>query len=417
MDDSLSMLVFKYCLPVLLGYTLYVGIAGSLNPFHRPENRLDRPNWFFGCWTGLLTASSMAMLLHAAYDLPIEMLPKLLLPTGFLAASVMVSGIVLYTAYLRVVSIENEEVLDFGYIPVEDETTPALPAPEGHVSITGYIHDAADSESDTPEAVLDIVSRQFWPDFDDEETERLAAVGDEDIDLSVFGGKDACHDISVNTSSGPSVDAEDDTTHDEALASIGVLESQCRELRAELDTLGVSLGNERSLREQTEMHLRVTRKALSVLASETRDHESARADTLIEFEQQLESRIREVASANSNAEKERKQRIAAEETIVDLKQQLAQASRKLRKGTEARARALATANKSMTLARQSVQVRAQLEEELKELKATLADRQTTISSLISALDKEKQRAHEQGESTGRAADTARKADAREAQSG
>jgi hypothetical protein len=157
------------------------------------------------------------------------------------------------------------------------------------------------------------------------------------------------------------------------------------------DQLKGALEQEIQLRQETEKHLRITRKALAVLESESRSYEMSKAEALTHLEEELENRIRQTAKAEARGNREAAKRLSLEADVVSAKQQLSAAKTELRKNTTARAKALATADRAVTFAKQAINARSVAEHRVKELEATLSNRQSTISSLIQSLEKEKRR--------------------------
>ena len=49
----MNLVIFKYGLPLLLSYILFMGISGRLNPFRKPVALAERPAWLLGVWTAL----------------------------------------------------------------------------------------------------------------------------------------------------------------------------------------------------------------------------------------------------------------------------------------------------------------------------------------------------------------------------
>jgi hypothetical protein len=160
---------------------------------------------------------------------------------------------------------------------------------------------------------------------------------------------------------------------------------------ADKDKLQNTIARETALREETEKHLRITRKALSVLESESREYEGAKAEMVMALEEALDDRTRETAAAEARASRAEAHQVDVETTIVELKQDIAKSKQNLRRSTEARAHAVRTANKSVELAKQSARARKRSETQLIEARSALKNRQETISSLIRALEKEKRR--------------------------
>jgi len=168
-------------------------------------------------------------------------------------------------------------------------------------------------------------------------------------------------------------------------------EEKLNDTYAEIAALRQTLTEEIKLRRETESHLRISRKALGTLESESRNFESSKASALIGLEEELENRHRETAAAEARVSRIEAERATAETEIITLKQDLLQAKREVRRSTAARAKALNTANKAVAFARQAVQARGRAEARLREGEDSLKNRQETISSLIKALEKEKRR--------------------------
>ena len=136
-----------------------------------------------------------------------------------------------------------------------------------------------------------------------------------------------------------------------------------------LKLLQTELNKERTLRQETEHHLRITRKALST------GH-------------LMQSRVAHDGAANSLVSNNWRSD-DLEKNVANLKRELVKAKHQMRLHIAARAKALSTANKSVAFARQSIELRARLETELESAHAALAIRQTTIASLINRLERER----------------------------
>ena len=100
----------------------------------------------------------------------------------------------------------------------------------------------------------------------------------------------------------------------------------------------------------------------------------------------------------ARAEREADKCAALENEVVLLRQDTLKATKDSRESIEARARALSTANKATTFARQAMEIRTRLETQLHDAEEELDNKQKTISSLIKALEKEKARTKEQVDS-------------------
>ena len=113
----MTLLLFKYILPGLLGYTLFVGIAGRFNPFSKPVTLAERPSWMLGIWTSLSVVLVLGIGLHMAYDMPLEAAKDLSRPAAWSLAALLGVGIMVYLAYDRHIEI----ALDSDDIEAEPE--------------------------------------------------------------------------------------------------------------------------------------------------------------------------------------------------------------------------------------------------------------------------------------------------------
>lgn len=408
----MSLAPFTYCLPALLGYTLFVGISGRFDPLSRPHRLADRPSWGLGLWTGVAVALTLTTLPFLAGDTLPAAVRGPLAPGAWLLPALLLPGLIAWAVYRGTVSrlLEADARSPRQRTACEGAST----AREG--AVTGGAHlpapgiDPTIVERATAEATGDAtnaVPASARVAFSGAETATAAAIGRElgdderayenasvvatFLDVTTPGPVDV-PDIPV----APVDDANDDDTAD------GRYEAVPEVPQGELAALRLALRTEQSLRAETEKHLRITRRALGVLEAESRDDAGGRTDTLIALEEELESRIREYATAESRATREAARRFEAETEIVTLKQDMLAARREARRGTEARARALAVASRSVALTRRAVQARERAERQLHECETrlraseiSLADRQGTISSLIGALEKEKRRTREE----------------------
>lgn len=105
----MTLLLFKYCLPILLGYTLFIGLAGRMNPFIKPEYPEERPSWFLGVWTGMTICLVLGVGLQMSYSLSMESARELLPPTAFFMGVLLLPGFAGYSLYRRHVSRELRE--------------------------------------------------------------------------------------------------------------------------------------------------------------------------------------------------------------------------------------------------------------------------------------------------------------------
>jgi len=102
----MSFLIFKFTLPILLGYTLFVGISGRFVPFFKPAKLSNRPSWFFGLWTGVSVALVAGIAMHMTMLIPIDKITTLARPTGSLLVGLLAIGVFGYFLYRREVTDE-----------------------------------------------------------------------------------------------------------------------------------------------------------------------------------------------------------------------------------------------------------------------------------------------------------------------
>lgn len=354
----MTLVVFKYCLPALLGYILYAGIAGRLLPT-RPASLEERPSWLLGAWTGLSVALVLGVGLHLAYGMSLEASRDLFSPAAGALAMLLLPGFGAWLLYRGRISRR-----------LDRETTLRLrPDDFDRFDDSGLIIDASELPflmmGDFAEPPLALAAPESATESAPEPALESAP---ESSSVLIKSEESTRADVS-------STESVDDAPS--IVADVVELES------------------ERRLREETETHLRITRKALFMLEAASREGVNARSDAVIALEEELDNRVKASSAAEARAAREASGRIEAETHVTGLKEDVARLRSDLRRGTEARARALAAAQKSVSFARQAVQARERLEARLKENEETLANRQTTISSLIRALEKEKRRTREE----------------------
>lgn len=371
----MNLVIFKYCLPVLLGYILFMGISGRLNPFRKPTALAERPSWMLGVWTALAVILVLGVGLHMAYDMTLEGARTLFQPSALLLGGLLIPGFIGFFLYRR--SVENE--LDQA----------------ARLSMADHI-DTSLNDDFVMELDDDVVNEIF---ADDEFTE-------DDIDAAIEATVQETASESLDITETATVEAAtmanpelQFTTPAAPVAAITTSDNQ------QIAGINIALEEERALREETEKHLVIMRKAMSRLEAETRDYETSKADAVIQLEEELEERIKQTSAAESRATREEERRVGADDQIVDLKKKLAKTKQELRLSTTARAKALGTANKSVAFARQAIQQRQRLEDDisrlesqvthmqgsLKSTREALKNRQSTIASLIKALETEKLR--------------------------
>ena len=525
----MTLYLFKYCLPLLLGYTLFIGLAGRMNPFTKPEYPEERPSWFLGVWTGLTVALVLGVGMHMAYSISLESAKALLPTTALFMGVLLLPGFAGYSLYRRHISRELREA-PFSMAPesnglkhrlesdamwraneqkAEDseESDAALsqasaddnvwsmqsdPDDDQHAPIVAAFlesaeldvldtHDQTAANSEPEEAfeaylgpdfdldnettlddyLDDTVFEEFhYADLDLDATQldatRLIDMSDiagvqisdstnaNDSELSLFDETEftQANELSEIEQSFSSLDMDDDefaATHEEFMAlqdenSDETLEQAATALAlddtdltqavqdleqphdtSESDTaitgtyatsvtnlqLGQRLSDELAAHEETSRQLRITRKVLARLTPSAQESTASQAgesedtDSMIQLKEELAASIAMQASLQAEANSEKEKRLQSEEAGSRLRQELIQAKHDIRRSSAARAKALSTANKAIAFARQTLQVRALLEEELQMARNTLSKRQDTISSVIRELENEKERTQEE----------------------
>jgi len=456
----MALIIFKYCLPILLGLTLFAGITGRYSPLPRPKALAKRPVWFLGLWTGVSVGAITLFGLDIAYRMELNEIPALLIPGLWLMAAAMIPGIICFLWYRasvkRQIASEQDTRL-IGAIEQADsdefDNTLAVAAPEvSELDATAHIDDSLILDSELLETERQYGSWTKNLDLDDAEevaleetqlfdvndfatnepsffagqledgadvqsnsealgsdrplkdtaTEPQAAAVLETVDA---GSKSTEHaddeelsgaEANTDADSTMVISAEFETNETEDDLEAELIEEATRiALADEINRLQDDLAAETKTREELEQHLRITRKGLGELESESREFESNKAAALMEIEQQLEEKIKRTSAAEARAEREAEKRAALELQMVQIREDALKATNESRLSTESRAKALSTASKATTIARQAMQVRTRLETQLHDAQAEVDSKQNTISSLIKALEKEKSRTQDE----------------------
>lgn len=438
----MSFSLFNLGLPALMGYALFVGLSGRFLPWVKPAAAAKRPTWFLALWVGLSVAAVLGIAMYYSQAQPLSQAIQLAQPVGLILAALWVPGVagsVLYRRHLSVAaeqSISNPAVavadtLDQSTVKSADKSLAAAATAEATVEAPAdgtTTEVAAEQSADltrTDSAAEQTDKQPEWVEhyefeFDSADDEVLefnevidmddhnsfslvfdtADVAAQNADSSnsntvasnkkcalLLGPKDSTDSAKTDAATNDVSESNVVTDHEALMATP----------QNDLERLMHTLEAEKALREQTETHLRITRKALKNLEGDTRNIENEKADALMAIEAQLDERVKEIAAASAKASREEMQRIAAETTVANIKQDLLQSKRDMRRNTEARAKALDTANKSVAFARQSVLARSRAEARIKQVESRLKQSQETVSSLIAALEKEK--AHTQHDIT------------------
>ena len=328
----MTLAFYVFVVPVLLGYCLFVGISGRLNPISIPTIKQDRASWALGIWAGLTVTLVLLFAIRTVYDISLPDVKELLWQIAFQLAIVITPALALYGFYRY--SVAKTPPMQAG--PVSDNKTTVI------------------------ETQQVTASRPLNPT-----TDSIVSGHDGGTSMPYRGERQWNKPQEVPVEH-PDVDPDKNTLQDK--------------LKAEI-----------ALRKQTERHLRITRKALSVLESETRESYIIKSDAQIELEQNLSESQASAATLEADAMQEKAKRLEKEQQVLELKQKIIKAKQEIRRGASARARALSTANKSIAFARQSVKIRTRLESELEQAHKSIDNRQKTINTLVHALDKEKRR--------------------------
>lgn len=421
----MSLLIFKFGLPVLLGYTLFVGLAGRLNPFAKPFYREERPSWLLGLWTGLSVAIVLALGLHLAYGQPLGAVEQMIRPAASFLAAMLIPGFIVYFLYRNKINRQLSEPTAYAFEghDAEEESekdTHNLFSQTAQFAALGF-DEAEFEEIDQPTDSQDVGVDRRQTDVGSPSSRKeqapiiasfladatlqnislddsLQALNDDEKSpqtASDAHGQDGRQDETPTKST--AIETSTANTLFSASEGPAAVSSEMRDHGASeaMADLEARLLDEKNSHEETAKHLRITRKALSVLEAESRGYESAKADSVIKLEEQLAASIEVRSKFESQAIEEKNHRAKIESDLVTLKQNLVQAKREIRRSAAARAKALSTANKSVAFARQAVEIRSQLEAELEESRNKLKNRQTTISSLIRELEREKNRTQDE----------------------
>lgn len=456
----MSVLIFKLCLPLLLGYTLFTGISGRFVPFIKPAPLEQRPSWFLGLWVGASVALVTGIAMHMAMQIPIDKITTLGKPTGVLLMGLITVGFLGFLFYRNDVAAEQryqaglnratDEMLastaiDFEFdendeptlvssdeadvwefdstirtdrieelgtadFIVEQSDIAAQIGQQSEASDVMVIDEIVDSgdkgsvsllfnEVSTPIPVTE-KTQQSAPARTEASAEKTQNIAPAKTEASaektqsiVTAQAEAVNDLSRKNDAMKTELANTKTVLTEKQVELADTQSELSEKRSantklgeRLDQLTQELTTEAELRSQTETHLRITRKALKSLEGDAREFEIEKANAIIAVEVQLESHVKETASSQARANREEVRRVEAENKIVDLTQDLLQSKRELRQSTEARARALRTANKSVDFARKNVQARARAEARIKLLESRLKLSQQALKSRSSVRD-------------------------------
>ena len=369
-----------YLLPLLLGYLLFVGISGRFDPLSRPGRLAERPWWLLGLWTGLTTALVLIGVMKALGERPPEQTFTLLASSGWAVAGLMLPGLLLWQLYRDVVDRQADErasaARSDALSPNRHPPTTRSPEPSTAVARKPARSPGERRHGDTGLGEPLGLDRTGAPPV----AAFLSHIAPGPVDVpnipvapseSRAAGETGSGETRLGTGGG---------------ASISFARRE--------NPFEPAFREERRLRTETEKHLRITRRALGVLAKESGERE--RVDALTSLEGELESRLRKSAATEEALDRQTARCNALERELARVKRDTASARHAVRRGAAARERALGTATRSLQLARRALQVRADVEERLRESEERLAARQATIGSLVSALEQARNRSRRTG---------------------
>lgn len=356
----MTLVLVNYILPAVIGYSLFAGISGRINPLALSHHEEDRASWYLGIWVGLCVALFLALSIYMISSAPDSRALTIIRQPLAILACLLAPALYLYLSS-RSRKRRNQ--------------------------IVASNFDWALSENDLQQA------SRFDADV----------VAEHPLDVSLGHKPTSAPEISLAYLETAEINQ---LSHDSTQEAMNDSDTSLTHLEEKV-TLRVDVELEEKLREETktrvetEKHLRITRKALSVLEASTRVIPEDTTELVIELEESFAKSLENAATLEAKVISEQTQRMKLEQKSTSMKQRLVSAKTEIRRSAAARAKALGTANKSIAFARQSVNVRERLENDLNDAQATLKNQQKTISSLIRALEKEKNRTQEEISSTAR----------------
>lgn len=355
----MTLALVNYIFPALVGYLLFCGISGRLNPLTLSHHAEDKASWHLGIWVSLCAALVLGMAIYMATKVPINGTLTIIPPALALLACLLAPALYLYFSSSSRKKSNQIAAGNFDWALEEENLQQA-----SRVNVVAAAEHPLDA------------TLQHKP----EPASEVGLAYLETVEINQL-----------------THDSTQEAMNDSDTSSAFVEESSQRD-NLELEE---KLLAETETRIETEKHLRITRKALSVLEVSTRDMPDDSSEVVIELEESLAKSLEKAASLESKVISEQTQRMKLEQKSNSVKQRLVSAKTEIRRSAAARAKALGTANKSIAFARQSVQIRERLESKLNDAQVTLKNQQKTISSLIRALEKEKNRTQEEIASTAR----------------
>ena len=330
-------LVFKFILPLLLGYALFVGITGRLNPLGFPEDETVQKSWFLGIVAGATVCIVFTLYIHVAYTVPATPFSTFLIP----ASTVAITLFALWIATSTTVKKFRHNL--HGTIAQKPEVMQEISQQlSGKSSIQRKHATSSAKASDLQKDHRAEVSPAYL---------RNANVGHLNLQAQI---------------------ARNDTV-DIYLALDEVAGSICHEQdkRANIAEQGhhLKLISNASAGGTP----RVTSKTLHLDDGPEAQPDSKLAKNL---------QTLQIAIAHEKAKRQ-----DAEKQSATLKSLLMNAKLDMKRYNVARAKALSTANKSIAFARQTVDARGRLEQELELARTAMNTHKRTIADLQLALQK------------------------------
>lgn len=414
-------MLFKYALPVVIGFVLCVGISGQLWPLRKPHHLAHRPAWLLGLWAGCAVALTLMLALNLAYHQPSITVSNLAIPSLSLLATTILPGFLVFMWYRRHINEElisehrkqhieeytQSEIAKFTELKNEQsERTEKFDATWSdsfddvdsiaEMTVNDDVMPNQTTESDTDgdtnrKKIFDAAFDAAFTETQQKMTSQKIVAGmSHVVAIDDVDTVNVIEEVTQEERFEKQLLAREEEIREEMTAAAEArLEQQAIDHQQTLAEALKSAEQEGKLREEIENNLRITRKAMIQLEARTRKLEMDRNDELIALEQQLDDQIRDNSKLEAAVDREKQKTAALEKEMQNSSEQLLKAHTELRKNTAARAKALASANKAVTFARQAVDARAQSESRLSSIKDRVIAQQTTISSLIKALDTEK----------------------------
>ena len=338
------LLFIKFSLPLLLGYSLFVGVTGKLNPLNFPDDKTVRKSWNTGVVAGATVCIIFTLYIHVAYTIPASHISTFLIPASTVAVTLAALFLAVLTTLQKTRSNGQGAFLKTATLTPETRGSALNLTPKRGKS-------TASPERLTKGPVRHKRRRaEVSPAY-------LRNANVERLGLHTQIATNDTVDIYLAL--------------DDAVASTP------------------PPGDKQTIENQTTVamqghHLKLVSKASASVktSSESGPPKDRRSAALSAGKLPADIALLESAIAQ-----EKSRRLSAEKQSATLKRLLLNAKQDVKRCTVARAKALSTANKSIAFARQTVEVRARLEQELTAARATIGTSQKTIRNLQTVLYK------------------------------